>query len=772
VTIVDEHSLARFDASKNVWNAYVRAERFLPWHAGRLVFGLDVDPHWIGKSDSFWYRAARRDGVEFVLVDPEKGTRRPAFDHARIASSLSTVSGIPVDPASLPFLEVSFDESHSSVRFSIEQQQWQCDLTSYRCFPAPDDAPSPASDVVRSPDGRWDAFIRNDNLWLRSVETRKERALTHDGEPQYGYGMPLPSPLASAGLAEADRPAVIWSPDGSRLLTSRIDARRVLFFHLVQSLPKDGSIRPQLHSYAYPLPGDEMTPETDFWAFDVASGIGVKADLAPLPMLYYGSPLNPNLVWWSNESDRAFILIRDRGCLSYRLAAIDPTTGDLRIVVTETSKRGIDPFLYWAAVGIRIVSDGEQVVWYSQRDGWAHLYLYDGKTGELVHQITQGAYNVSEVLHVDETSRMIYFTAVGREAGRDPYYTHLYRVSLDGGEPELLTPEDAEHSIVFSPSGQFFIDTLSRLDLSPISVLRHVSGERILELEHADIEALAATGWSSPERFTAKARDGVTDIYGVIFRPSNFDPSSAFPVIDSIYAGPQRNQAPTAFAGAARAEGGKNGVGGRWFWHAQALAELGFVVVMIDGLGMPGRSKAFHDVTYRNLGDGGIEDHIVALRQLADRYPYLDLNRVGIYGHSAGGYASAHAILAFPEFYKVCVSTAGNHDHRLDKASWVERYMGLPVEDHYRQQANQTLAAKLQGKLLLMHGEMDENVHPASTLVLVDALIKENKDFDLLIIPNTPHASDGDPYFVRRRWDYFVRHLLGEEPPSGYRISV
>jgi dipeptidyl aminopeptidase/acylaminoacyl peptidase len=241
-------------------------------------------------------------------------------------------------------------------------------------------------------------------------------------------------------------------------------------------------------------------------------------------------------------------------------------------------------------------------------------------------------------------------------------------------------------------------------------------------------------------------------------------------VIDSIYAGPQRNQAPVSFAGSAPIEGGTTGVGGRWFWHAQALAELGFVVVMIDGLGMPGRSKAYHDVTYRDLADGGIPDHIAALRQLADHYPYLDLSRVGIYGHSAGGYASAHAILAHPEFYKVAVSSAGNHDHRLDKATWVERYMGLPVAEHYQEQANQSLAANLRGKLFLIHGEMDENVHPASTLVLVDALIKENKDFDLLILPNMPHACDGAPYFVRKRWDYFVRHLLGAEPPAGYRI--
>lgn len=752
--------------------AYARAERFLPWHAGKLAFGLEIDPRWIGESDSFWHRAARRGGIGFIRVDADRGTQGPAFDHARLAASLSVASGVPVDPINLPFAEITFDDAQSTIRFSVGNDRWQCNLTNYLCSASSVEPPPPAIDAVRSPDGQWDAFCRDNNLWLRSVATGEERALTLDGEPGHSYGTALSSPLATAGLAEPDRPVAIWSSDSARLLSSRIDARSALFFHLVQSLPKDGGIRPKLHTYAYPLPGDQATPTSAVWCFDVESGAGVKADLAPLPMLYYGSPLNPNLIWWSRTSDRAFVLIRDRGYLGYRLAVVDARTGAARIAVSETSKRGIDPFLYWAAVGVRVIDDGAQILWYSQRDGWAHLYLYDGETGELLHQITSGTYNVNEILHVDEAGRSIFFTAVGREPDSDPYYSHLYRVSIDGGDPELLTPEEAEHSVVFAPSGRFFIDTTSRVDLAPVSVLHNAEGKPIVELERANIDGLVETGWHCPERFVAKARDGVTDIYGVIFRPSHFDPSSPYPVIDSIYAGPQRNQAPASFAGAARVEGGTNGVGGRWFWHAQALAELGFVVVMIDGLGMPGRSKAFHDVTYHNLGDGGIEDHIVALRQLADRYPYLDLNRVGIYGHSAGGYASAHAILAFPEFYRVCVSTAGNHDHRLDKASWVERYMGLPVEDHYRQQANQTLAARLQGKLLLMHGEMDENVHPASTLVLVDALIKENKDFDLLIIPNMTHACDGDPYFVRRRWDYFVRHLLGARPPDGFRIAL
>lgn len=749
---------------------YARAERMLPWNAARLVFGIDVEPHWIEGTETFWYRARRPDGVAFVRVDAERGTQDAAFDHGRLAAALSAATGLPYDGQRLPFETIEFVEDGKKVKFAVDEIEWTCDLGSYACTKG-EGVAKPPEDTVRSPDERWEALTRDTNLWVREVATGKEQQLTKDGEPENGYGAALVSPLASAGIADPEKPIALWSADSKRILSCRIDEREALRFHLVQSLPKDGSVRPELHTYAYPLPGDEKLPKAEIWCFDVEAGTATKAEMDPLPMLYYGSPLNANFVWWGKDGERVYLLTRQRGYLTYRLIEIDTRTGATRVVVEERSERGIDPYLYWAAVNIRVIDGGKEIVWYGHRDGWAQLYLYDGETGALIRQLTSGTSNVAQVAHVDEANRAVYFTAVGREAERDPYHEYLYRVSLDGGEPELLTPDDAFHVVTFSPSGRFFLDTASRVDLPPVTTLRTAAGAAVLEVERADVEALLATGVGFPERFSAKARDGVTDVYGVIFRPSRFDPTKSYPVIDSIYAGPQRNQAPASFAGSSPIEGGRAGVGGRWYWHAQALAELGFVVVMIDGLGMPGRSKAYHDVTYRDLGDGGIPDHITALQQLADRYPYLDISRVGIYGHSAGGYASAHAILAHPEFYKVAVSSAGNHDHRLDKATWVERYMALPVEEHYREQANQSLAARLQGKLFLIHGEMDENVHVASTYVLVDALVKENKDFDLLILPNMPHACDGDPYFVRKRWDYFVRHLLGAEPPAGYRIT-
>lgn len=753
-----------------MWARYVRAERFLPWNAARLTSDLVIKPHWIETDKRFWYRVKHDKGIEFVLVDLKTETRMAAFDHQRMAAALSAATGIAYAAHQLPFKEIEFTDKGQAITFDLDiptltdgrRARWTCDLASYTCTHL-EDRPAQRTDVVRSPNGEWEAFTRDNNVWVRSRSTGEERAITQDGVANYGYGDPLLSPLTTAGISEPPPPMIIWSPDSKGLLFCRVDQRQALQFHLVQSVPKDGSTRPRLHSYAYPLPGDEDIPTAQLFCADVSKGTLVSVDVDPLPVLYHGGPIYPDRVWWSDDAQSVFLIRRERGYLSYDLVAIDATTGSARVMVEERSQRGIDLSLGWSDANVRVMGNGSQVIWYSQRDGWGHLYLYSG-AGELQRQLTSGLYDVDKVVYVDEAAGMVYFTALGREAGRDPYYTHLYRVSLEGGEPELITPEDADHKVIFAPGGQYFIDMFSSMHEAPVMVLRAADGRKACDLEQADITTLLATGWPAPERFRAKARDGITDVYGVIFRPANLDPSQHYPVIDAIYAGPQVNQAPVAFADAARER--ESG-----FWQAQALAELGFIVVMIDGLGYPGRSKAYHDVTYLDLADGGLPDHITALRELADRYPYFDLSRVGIYGHSAGGYASAHAIFTYPDFYKVCVSSAGNHDHRLDKASWVERYMGFPVGDHYREQANQTSAHKLEGKLLLIHGEMDENVHFSSTLVVVDELIKADKDFDLLIMPNQPHSCTNHPYFIRRRWDYFVQHLLGAEPPTGYHIK-
>ena len=753
--------------SESMWQRYVRAERLLPVNAPKLTSDLLINPNWIGDSNRFWYRWKSLTGVEFVLVDVSAGERTAAFDHNRLAAALSQATGLPCNGNQLPFSEIEFADDGQGIIFDIDAAgqsgRWSCDLTSYQCRRVGDVAQLP-KDAERSPDGRWEAFTRDHNVWVRSVSSGEERAITTDGKEKNDYGEPLLSPLTTGGIEDPPPPVICWSPDSSKIQFFQVDQREALRFHLVQSVPKDGSIRPHLHSYAYPLPGDEIVPLARLFCADLNAGTLTGIDLEPKEVQYHGPPLSVDTVWWSNDSGSIYFVRQGRGYFRMDLCIIDAKTGAARIAISEESRTGIDPSIWRGQASVRVFADGSRVIWYSQRDGWGHLYLYNAESGALLGQLTSGGYEVSNVEYVDEVNGLVYFTAVGREANRDPYYSHLYRVGLDGGEPELLTSENADHTITFAPGGQCFIDNYSTVDQAPVILLRAADGSTICELEQADIGVLEGTGWQKPERFKAKARDGSTDVYGVIFRPSDLDPEAQYPVIDYIYGGPQAIQAPAAFADKAR---GRE----RNFWQAQSLAELGFAVVMIDGLGMPGRSKAHHDHSYRNLPDNGLPDHICAIRQLADRFGYLDIARVGIFGHSAGGYASCRAMFTYPDFYKVAVSSAGNHDHRLDKATWVERYMGLPVAEHYVFSANQNHAENLQGKMLLIHGDMDENVHIASTLVVVDALIKANKDFDLLIMPNQPHDCIDHPYFVRRRWDYFVQHLLGVDPPAGYQIQ-
>lgn len=750
-----------------MWQRYARAERLLPGNAAKLTSDLTIKPRWIEGSDRFWFRWKSLAGVEFLLVDPARGEVKAAFDHEALAAALSQATGAPCQARQLPFSEIEFSNNGQSVVFDIDvagaSGRWSCELSAYDCMRL-GDVPNPPKDKVLSPDGQWEAYTRDHNVWIRSVYSGEERAITDDGEAKNDYGEPLLSPLTTGGIEDAPPPAIRWSPDSNRLLFCRVDQREAPQFHLVQSVTQDGSVRPHLHSYAYPLPGDEMVPLATLVCADLNEDSTTSIDLEAKEVQYHGPPISDDCLWWSEDSGAIYFLRQGRGYFQMDLIIIDAETGAARSAISEACSTGIDPSIWRGNSSVRVFAGGTRVIWYSQRDGWGHLYLYDAESGSLIRQLTTGAYEVSHVKYVDEDGGMVYFTAVGREADRDPYFSHLYRVSLEGGEPELLTPEDADHTVAFAPGGSCFIDNYSTVDQAPVILLRGADGKLIRELKRADISELEATGWQKPERFSAKARDGSTDIYGVIFRPAALDENAKYPVIDYIYGGPQAIQAPAAFADAAR-ERDSN------FWQAQALAELGFVVVMIDGLGMPGRSKAHHDHSYRNLPDNGLPDHICAIRQLADRYDYLDIARVGIFGHSAGGYASCRAMFAYPDFYKVAVSSAGNHDHRLDKATWVERYMGLPVAEHYVFSANQNHAENLQGKLLLIHGDMDENVHVASTLVVVDALIKANKDFDLLIMPNQPHACTTHPYFVRRRWDYFVQHLQGIDPPAGYQIQ-
>lgn len=739
-------------AAQGTYQDYVRAERFLASNLDSLVLNESITSRWVGETDSLWYRREEAGGGRFLLVDPVAGTRGPAFDHERLAEALSTATDSSYDGRNLPFRTFSFTEDRGAIRFQVRRTSWECDLSSYTCNTS-ERGERGGYRNGRSPDGRWEAFARDHNLYVRDLKSGEEIQLTDDGRADYDYAQALASPvdMIRQGRQDVERPLrVRWSPDSQRLVTFRLDSRSARRYGVYQSVPDD-QIRPKFFTYVYPVPGETGVPFAEPVVFDVRQREQVQVDMPAIPILYTtGAPL----LSWSNDGERLYYAYTSRGYKQKRLLEIDPRTGESRTMVEETADTHVDPHMSH----YRFIDEGKEVLWSSERDGWHHLYLYDGATGALVNQVTRGPWVVREIHRIDAEQRQVYFTAGGREAGRDPYLRHLYRIDLDGSDLTLLTPEAADHDVSFSPSGDFFLDTYSRVDMPPVTVLRSSrDGGVVQELERADVSRLLATGWRFPEPFHGKGSDGETDIYGVMWRPSTFDSTGSYPVVEQVYTGPHDFHVPKTF-NAFRST-------------AQSIAELGFITVMIDGMGTGRRSRAFGDVSYENLGGGGIEDHIAVLRQLAERYPQLDLSRVGIYGHSAGGYDAAHALLTHPDFYKAAVSSAGNHDHRLDKAWWTELWMGSEIGEHYEKQSNPALADRLEGKLLLIHGEVDENVHPSSTLRLADALIEANKDFDMFIMPNGTHGIGRHPYFIRKRWDYFVEHLLGKEPPS-YRIGA
>ncbi|MCG8606622.1 S9 family peptidase [bacterium] len=738
-------------------NDYARAEQFVNRNGERLTAGTVVDPHWVGAT-RFWYRNQVFGGHEFILVDITARTRKLAFDHTRLAAALSHAADTSYAADQLPFEEFDFT-GRNTIRFHTgKKKRWDVDLTTYQVT-GPDSSQK-ITNEIRSPDGSAVAFSRDENLWVRNLATGEVRQLSTDGEAYYGYAV-VPEgccqEVTNRRRGFKPPPVLQWSPDGRRIATHRYDERNVEDFHLLEA----ATGRPILHSYKYALPGDEEVPTWELYIFDVPTGSGVKADTEPMIGYFTRVDTTWTTVQWSEDGNRVFFTHHARDFKKQELLEADVTTGTTRSVIVETGPTYVElNQLTRVPPNWRVLDNGREIVWFSERDGWGHLYLYDGSTGQLKKQITTGSWLVVELLHVDENARLVYFTAVGRESGRDPYRRHLYRASLDGGNITLLSTEDADHNVRISPDKRFFIDTYATRDTAPMTVLRDLQGRILMVIEEADITPLLDAGWQPPVRFQAKARDGVTDVYGYLTLPPDMEEGVRYPVIDYVYPGPQIGPIRTAgFTTSPSSQG-------------HALAELGFIVFVIDAIGTPYRSKAFHDGYYRNMGDNGLPDHIAALKQLALQYP-VDLERVGIYGHSGGGFASTDAILRYPDFFKVAVSGAGNHDNRGYHFPWAEKYQGLLTEnpnggDNYDSQANQNLADNLQGKLLLTYGTLDDNVHPNMTLLVAQELIEHNKDFDMLVLPNRNHGYARERYVVRRTWDYFVRHLMGAEPPREY----
>lgn len=622
---------------------------------------------------------------------------------------------------------------------------------------APATTPAPAGrrgggNMVTSPDGSKAVFIKDWNLWLKDLASGQEKQLTTDGVKDFGYA------TDNAGWTHSDRPIVLWSPDSKKIATFQQDQRHLKDMYLVRT--QVGS--PELEQWKYPLPGDSAIAKIHRVVVDADGGSVVRFKMEPddhrgtlSDDIAVGGKLG-DVEWSADGKQLAFVSVsRDHKVNTFRVA--DAATGNVRDVLVEKV-----PTQYESGQGMinwRFLPESNEVIWYSERDNWGHLYLYDLKTGKLKNQITKGNFVVTTTPRVDTKNRQIIFEAKGKEAGENPYFSHFYKIDFNGKKLVPLTTEPGTHSISLSPNGSYFIDRYSTPTTPPVVKLKDINGRTIRELGKVDLSKLNTAGFIAPEVFTVKSANNQFDLYGLMYKPSNLDPSKKYPVVVYIYPGPQGGSVGSwAFAPTS----GDN----------QALAELGFIVVRLEGSCNPDRSKAFHDACYGNMAENTLPDQISGLKQLAAKNSFIDLDRVGIWGHSGGGFATAAALFKYPEFFKVGIAESGNHDNRNYEDDWGERYIGLLEGDNYKRQANQEYAKNLQGKLLIVHGGMDDNVPPYNSYLVVDALIKANKTFDLLIFPNARHGFGNDSYYMmRRRWDYFVEHLLGATPPKDYKIG-
>lgn len=724
---------------------YARAEGLRARYAHLIVDAVD-QARWIDSTPRFWYRKSISTGSAFVVVDADTKQKRPAFDHARLASALSRALHRPVDGDSLPFNTFDFVNGERAITLNVRQDRLRCSLDAYTCERTrPGEGEQqrrsgrrynsgvggslygslPAEDTTEraSPDGKWIARVRNYNVWVRAANDTDGSFLSYDGSEGDPYRLRT----------------LAWSPDSRHIAVYRVRPGYPREVHYVRSSPDD-QLQPEYITRLYSKPGDVLDRGVPV-IFDVTNKRQIAVNDSLFPNAYETTALT-----WRPDSRTLTFEYNQRGHQVYRVIEVDAATGRTRAIINETSPT----FFEYSAKKYRQDVGGD-IIWMSERDGWNHLYLYDAATGRVKNQITKGPWVVRGVDDVDSTKRQITFHASGMDPKIDPYFVQYYRINMDGTGLTRLTSAEGMHSATFSPDGKYYVDRWSRVDLPPVAELHRSSdGALVMPLEKADASALLATGWKPPEVFVSKGRDGKTDIWGVIIRPTNFDPSRHYPVVENIYAGPQDSFVPKTFS---------TQLG------MQSIAELGFIVVQIDGMGTSNRSKAFHDVTFRNLGDAGFPDRILWHKAAAAKYPYYDISRVGIYGTSAGGQSSTGALLFHPEFYKVAVSAAGSHDNRMDKLWWNEQWMGWPIGPEYAASSNVDNAWRLQGKLLLIVGEMDTNVDPSTTFQVINALIKAHKYFGLLVIPGADHTSGG-PYGDLKRWDFFVHNLLGVEPPN------
>ncbi|KQN38090.1 peptidase S9 [Pedobacter sp. Leaf41] len=680
---------------------YEHAESFMAYNTSKYIDNVGVTPNWL-EGDNFWFTIKNANGTQTFLVNPEKKTKTLTTEYGKGLAS-----------------------------------------------PPPTARRRGGGDEVLSPDGKKSILIKDYNLYLKDVASDKLTQLTTDGVKDYGYA------TDNAGWKHSDAPILRWSPDSKKIMTFQQDQRNSKEMYLVTT--NVGA--PKLEAWKYPLPGDKEIPTIRRVVIDIENQKVISLNIPPDPHRgtlsddISSSGTFDDIDWKADGSEVAFVSTsRDHKNEKFRIA--NASTGAVREVFEETVKTQFESGQ--GTINWRYLPATKEIIWYSERDNWGHLYLYDSTTGKVKNQITKGNWVVTRLLKVDEKTRTLFFIANGQDK-LNPYFGHFFTIGFDGKNLKDLTPEPGNHMVTFSPSGKFFIDNYSQPNVPANVVLKDINGKVVSELAKTDVSRLTATGWKAPTPVTVKANDGKTDIYGLVFTPSKMDATKKYPVIDYIYPGPQGGSVGSWFFSASRGDN-------------QALAELGFIVVVLEGTSNPGRSKSYHDMNYGNMAENTLPDQITAIKQLATKYP-IDTAKVGIWGHSGGGFATAAAMFRYPDFFKVGISESGNHDNRNYEDDWGERYNGLAENVDYAAQANQTYAKNLKGKLMLVHGMMDDNVPPYNTLLVVEALQKANKSFDLVIFPNSAHGyGPYSAYMMRRRWDYFVQHLLGAEPPRDYKM--
>lgn len=718
--------------------AYALREKYNAKH----VLYAGVVPHWVDQTSAFWYVRQTEKGKEYVKVDAASKKRTALFDQQKMAAALTEKAGREINAYNLPLQNCRLNISLDTLRFQLDGKFWAYSIKNNRLL---DEGAIPPRGKERhwmevddekdgrpvtSPDGKWTAFIKNDNVYVREVATGKEKQLSQDGTLSNYYSS-----------------YIQWSPDSKSVVSCRIRPVEKRYVYYVESSPADQA-QPKLHKQEYAKPGDELRFKVPC-IFEVESG----RRLIPSTELF-SHQYELSGPMWNADSKAITFEYNERGHKVYRVLEMSAVDGGVRTLIEEKEEK----YVNYPRIYRNYLSDGKRIIWSSERDNYNHLYLYDRATGKPLNQITKGEWYVRGVQHVDEANEVIYFSANGMKKGEDPYLIHYYKINFDGSNLVELTPEEGMHQCWYSSDYKYLVDVYSKVDQAPIAVLRDAKNGKIrMQLDKADISALLANGWKAPEVFSAKGRDGKTDMWGVIYRPSNFDPSKKYPVIEYIYSGPGDQYVPKTFSS--------------YNWWMTSLAELGFIVVQVDGMTTSFRSKEFEEVCYKNLKDAGLPDHIAWIKAAAQKYPYMDIDRVGIFGCSAGGQESTGAVLFHPEFYKAAYSACGCHDNRMDKIWWNELWMGYPVDESYSACSNVDNAHLLNRPLMLVVGELDDNVDPASTMQVANALIKANKDFELVVIPGAHHTM-GEDFGEHKRYDFFVRHLMGITPPSWDKVKT